>query len=680
MKPFDTITFNASRSYDINDDFNSNKNIDDGVPPGELAMDDETDTLQYKWYFGDGTNTAWINTPMANHKYQMDASVKEKNYTVTLQVRNRAFHVVSDTCWIRIFNEEHPPRITGMEIKPQSVDPYFGTFGPRAVVNQEVQFVGYAEDRDPWDFNDLRYEWEFKDSSGSTLASKEGQTVTNKFSLEDTYTIRLWVYDGEKGNKSTFSVYQDKELYISKNMEPQTKILAARFEQKPVEHRITAQYNEEITFNSSLSYDIDNLPGFDTNGDFMQDYNLSFRWHWNWDRQNLTEYQGLDPSLNEEIISAWTFNRTIVHEFTPDDYMPGTQYQVKVYMEVDDGEVTVRSGVFVVTLNLRPNAGFYINNHSEVMALDPVGIGEHIFLDAGLSYDPNDDLNGDGVIISPEVDQLTYSWSFDDGTSATGRTAKHAFAEVGDHIIILTVSDGELSTTKSRHVIVQDLGTPPIIVMEITPSSGPTNFPFSFKSSDSYDNDRNDDVVKFFWDFGDGATSDLPDTSHKYAKEGLYRITLKITDRKSLVSENKNHSLVVYNRDPYVVLNLNPKGLVETLIKMSATATDPDGEIMGYLWDFGDDNFLPWSNQSNPTHEYKNTGTYTITVTVKDDKGKTNISGGVIKIDNPPVVVPPGEAEAVAADILFWIIVVIVVAVIVVAIVAIVWRIQREAL
>jgi PKD repeat protein len=679
MKPYDSITFNASRSYDVNDDLNSNQNIDDGIPAGEIPMADESDTLQYKWYFGDGTNSGWGASPMVVHKYTMDATIREKNYTVDLQIRNRAFHIVTDSCSIRIFNEEHQPEIQWISVLPESVDPYFPDYkGPRAVINQEVRFSGYAIDRDPWDLNDLRYEW---DLDGDLVVDVKEQIAITKYTVSKTYSITLWVYDGEVGNASTLFDSDTASLFISNNDPPEAMITAHRHGDEPEMKTISAKYEEPILFNATNAFDPDNLPGFDTNKDFVQDHNLSFRWHWNWERENQSVAAGIDPYSDETIISEWTFNITTEHKFTSSDYIPGSNYRIMVFMEADDGETIVKSDVFVVTLDLQPIADFYINNKTELTPLDhQPGVGEKIHFDASLSYDPNDDLNNDGIILSPEVDRLTYSWSFDDGTFASGKVLSHAFAEIGDHSITLSVSDGEHTSSKVRHVFVQQANLPPIIVMEVSPNAGPTHFQFSFKSSDSSDPDLNDDVVKFHWDFGDGGESAEADTTHAYTKEGAYRIVLTVTDRRGAISTNSDYSLYIYNREPNVAINMKSEGTVKSPVKMSATASDADGSIEGYYWDFGDDEFEAWGNLTSVSHTYDEIGSYTVTVTVQDDKGKTNISSGVIKIITEPVNPEIDDNQGISSGVIFWLIIVIVVAVIAIAIVAVIWRIRKEAL
>jgi Ca2+-binding RTX toxin-like protein len=59
-------------------------------------------------------------------------------------------------------------------------------------------------------------------------------------------------------------------------------------------------------------------------------------------------------------------------------------------------------------------------------------------------------------------DSLTYSWRFDDGATATGVSASHAFATPGPHGVQLTVVDAAgLHATASRTIDVRAVGGPP---------------------------------------------------------------------------------------------------------------------------------------------------------------------------------------------------------------------------
>ncbi|KFN02275.1 PKD domain-containing protein [Bacillus clarus] len=74
------------------------------------------------------------------------------------------------------------------------------------------------------------------------------------------------------------------------------------------------------------------------------------------------------------------------------------------------------------------------------------------------------------------------------------------------------------------------------------------------------------------------------------------------------------------NKAPIVNVNGPYDGVINKEIQFKGDGSkDEDGRIISYLWDFGDGTS---SIEMNPVHTYKKEGTYKVTLTVKDDKGK----------------------------------------------------------
>lgn len=61
------------------------------------------------------------------------------------------------------------------------------------------------------------------------------------------------------------------------------------------------------------------------------------------------------------------------------------------------------------------------------------------------------------------------------------------------------------------------------------------------------------------------------------------------------------------------------QGTTETSFRFEVEASDPEGDSLTYSWDFGDGDNL---TKKNPTHQYKNSGTYEPKITVFDQQGE----------------------------------------------------------
>ena len=74
-------------------------------------------------------------------------------------------------------------------------------------------------------------------------------------------------------------------------------------------------------------------------------------------------------------------------------------------------------------------------------------------------------------------------------------------------------------------------------------------------------------------------------------------------------------------------------------------SSDPDGDIVAYEWNFGDNST---GTGVTPTHTYTAAGTYSVTLTVTDDMGATDSTtrtATIIELDTQPPVDVPGEVD-----------------------------------
>jgi DNA-binding protein len=74
----------------------------------------------------------------------------------------------------------------------------------------------------------------------------------------------------------------------------------------------------------------------------------------------------------------------------------------------------------------------------------------------------------------------------------------------------------------------------------------------------------------------------------------------------------------------------------QQIIFTASSSYDPDGNIVSYDWDFGDENS---GSGVNPSHAYAQDGTYTVTLTVTDNDGATDSNSTTVVVGNiAPIV------------------------------------------
>jgi len=143
-------------------------------------------------------------------------------------------------------------------------------------------------------------------------------------------------------------------------------------------------------------------------------------------------------------------------------------------------------------------------------------------------------------------------------------------------------------------------------------------------------------VSSWHWDFGDGETSEEQNPVHTYYAEGIYDVTLTITNSDGTFSITKSVQ-VKDNWEPIAIAH--PEfyaGNNPTVHFDGSDSWDPDGSIVSYYWDFADGNT---STEVSPTHTYAEDGIYNVTLTVTDDRGAIGVAHCEIRVDayTPPV-------------------------------------------
>jgi PKD repeat protein len=132
-----------------------------------------------------------------------------------------------------------------------------------------------------------------------------------------------------------------------------------------------------------------------------------------------------------------------------------------------------------------------------------------------------------------------------------------------------------------------------------------------------------------------------------FTRAGTYEATVTATDPRGGTGTAKVTVVVGNprgNQAPAVQIAANPRrGTAPLRVSFGAAATDPDGDSMLYLWDFGDGGK---AGGRTATHLYRQPGTYTAKITVDDLKGGRTTAEVTITVTARPAMQVLGMSEA----------------------------------
>jgi len=231
-----------------------------------------------------------------------------------------------------------------------------------------------------------------------------------------------------------------------------------------------------------------------------------------------------------------------------------------------------------------------------------------------------------------EGDAIRYSWNWGDLTAvSTTANPSHTYSVPGTYTIVLTVTDvwGRSSTVSHDVTITEPASNnPPTAVIASVTCSALTTCALSATGSSDPDSATGDGIRNYLWNWGDGTPDTLGTSasqSHVFPVAGTYTVTLTVIDKWGRSSAPVTATATTQpepagNNPPTATFTTSCN--VRTCAVNSTGTSDTDGGIRSYSWNWGDGTALS-TGASPSAHVYAAAGTYTITLVVTDNWGRT---------------------------------------------------------
>ncbi|MDW3650722.1 MAG: PKD domain-containing protein [Bacteroidia bacterium] len=237
---------------------------------------------------------------------------------------------------------------------------------------------------------------------------------------------------------------------------------------------------------------------------------------------------------------------------------------------------------------------------------------------------------GDSVqlFVSGGTPASTYSWT--PGTSiGNPGEANPQVAPDQTTIYYVTVTQGTCSGMDSVQI---DVNPAPGADFFASQDSGCNDLTIAFLENSA--NGSN-----YIWDFGDGSPiSNEPNPEHTYTSPGVYTASFQAFGMGGCISDIQTKEITVFPAGVADFTSSPDLGAELPLPNVEIQFTNQSTDAVSFLWDFGDGNF---STEENPLHVYNEAGEYTVSLTITDTGGCTNIiQYGPYKIFIPGLLIP----------------------------------------
>jgi len=480
-------------------------------------------------------------------------------------------------------------------------------FGLSSIKTQQVNIV----EKD----NYASFKWEVKDISHPNLISFDASDSKNFDGTKNNLTYEWNFGDGEFGNGVTI-----EHTFAKKGSYNVELILTYTVEGKTSNTSKT----EIVKVDSALSFDLImprvkvNQPAIFTGSSSEKggDYYFEFG-----DSENATQ---VDEDGNGFVEIEHTYKKS-------------GKYRLQAEISNKEGETTkAQSIVYAINSDI-PTAFIDISNADQsgaTLDLFTADITKNIKFSAANSVN----INGDKK-------NLKYSWDFGDGVFNSSQNSVHAYKTIGTYTVTLTVADSESQLADSTSVTINIKNLKPTLKnLTVAPqgkseADGYTS-PASIKLVAEGAKDPDGSIVSYNWylsrnvgsSWEAAAVTTINNTNIVVSNKSgenqnvIFKVILK--DNNGLIFDSYTDGNITgteiniksgKNQAPKASFSVDRTAIKEgETIKFTSASSDPDGDRLNYVWDFGDGK-IDNTGGANIEHIYNKAGKFTVKLTVDDE-------------------------------------------------------------
>jgi gliding motility-associated-like protein len=248
----------------------------------------------------------------------------------------------------------------------------------------------------------------------------------------------------------------------------------------------------------------------------------------------------------------------------------------------------------------------------------------------------------DNLSVAPQgkpFSGTSFTWSFGDGTRVTAGAGpvNHTYSSPGTYKVRLILTDTNYCNAPDS--LERDLRIAPLVDAQFeTPPGGCAPY-------DAHFNNTSLAGQQFFWDFGDGTTSNAVNPNHMYLKVGTYTVRMIAIDSGTCNIIDSTQKTITVSSRPTADFSHAPVPAEEN--KPTVFTNLSIGSVR-YKWLFGDGDSAIKTTMDTVLHQYNATGTYQACLIVFNQFGCTDtickpVDARIVPLLDVPNAFTPGK-------------------------------------